>query len=164
MGGGDNYYHPQTKCAKVMFLHLSIILFTGGSTSVHAGIHPPDQTPPEADTPSADTPAGITPPLPEQTPPRSKQPPPCAMHAGRYGQQAGGMHPTGMHTCLFVCTIVYGSVANSLQITEQSCGDMLHNNMHKNKVNVQIMLQIVVFQVVNCYKMYNILLFSQIYT
>ena len=27
--------------------------------------------------------------------------PPCAVHAGRYGQQAGGMHPTVMHTFLF---------------------------------------------------------------
>ena len=25
--------------------------------------------------------------------------PPCAVHAGRYGQQAGGMHPTGMQSC-----------------------------------------------------------------
>ena len=25
---------------------------------------------------------------------------PGAVHAGRYGQQAGGTHPTGMHTCL----------------------------------------------------------------
>ena len=24
-----------------------------------------------------------------------------AVHAGRYGQQAGGTHPTGMHTCFF---------------------------------------------------------------
>ena len=23
-----------------------------------------------------------------------------AVHAGRYGQKAGGTHPTGMHTCL----------------------------------------------------------------
>ena len=23
-----------------------------------------------------------------------------AVHAGRYGQQAGGTHPTGMHSCL----------------------------------------------------------------
>ena len=30
---------------KVIFLHLSVILFTGGSASVHAGI-PPDQAPP----------------------------------------------------------------------------------------------------------------------
>ena len=41
-----------------MFLHLSVILSTGGmSASVHAGIHPPWQTPPWADThPRADTP------------------------------------------------------------------------------------------------------------
>ena len=25
---------------------------------------------------------------------------PGAVHAGRYEQQAGGTHPTGMHTCL----------------------------------------------------------------
>ena len=28
--------------------------------------------------------------------------PPCTVHAGRYGQQAGGTHPTGMHTCFSV--------------------------------------------------------------
>ena len=33
--------------------------------------------------------------------PGSRQPP-CAVHAGRYGQQAGGTHPTGMHTCIFL--------------------------------------------------------------
>ena len=30
---------------------------------------------------------------------RGRHPPPGAVHAGRYGQQAGGTHPTGMHTC-----------------------------------------------------------------
>ena len=52
--------------------------------------------------------------------------------------------------CLFICTIVDGSVSNSLPITEQSCGDMLHNKMHKNKVNVHIMFESVVFQAVSC--------------
>ena len=44
---------------KVIFLHLSVILFTGewGSASVHAGIHPPGGEPPE-DTPP---PPGKTP-------------------------------------------------------------------------------------------------------
>ena len=70
-----------------MFLQLSVILFTGGgSASVHAGI--PPLTP------------GQTPPL-EQAPPVSRHPS-CAVHAGRYGQQAGGMHPTGMQSsCIF---------------------------------------------------------------
>ena len=76
--------------AKVMFLHLSVILFTGGvSASVDAGIH----THPPA--PGADSPR-------EQTPPPhgADTQPPCAVHAGRYSQQAGGTH-TGMHTCFF---------------------------------------------------------------
>ena len=42
--------------------------------------------------PGADTPW-------EQTPPRSRHLLPHAVHAGRYRQQVGGMHPTGMHTC-----------------------------------------------------------------
>ena len=69
-----------------MFLHMSVILFTGGSASVHAGI------PPEADMPQGVDPPGA------DTPPGSRHPP-GAVHAGRYGQQAGSMHPTGMHTC-----------------------------------------------------------------
>ena len=54
-----------------------MILFTGdGSASVHAGIPPP-----------------------------GKETPPCAVHAGRYAQQAGGMHPTGMQFLLTkICT------------------------------------------------------------
>ena len=44
-----------------------------GSASVHAGIPPPwSRHPPGAD------------------------------HAGRYGQRAGGTHPTGMQSCLFL--------------------------------------------------------------
>ena len=40
-------------------------------------------------------------PLQEQTHPRKSRhpPPPPPVHAGRYGQQAGGTHPTEMHTC-----------------------------------------------------------------
>ena len=36
---------------------------------------------------------GYPPPLARQTPP------PCAVHAGRYGQQVGSMHSTGMQSC-----------------------------------------------------------------
>ena len=32
-------------------------------------------------------------------PPGPGTPPPGAEHAGRYGQRAGGMHPTGMQSC-----------------------------------------------------------------
>ena len=95
-------YRPQTKFVKVMFC-----LSTGGvSAPLHAGIHPLG---PEADTPWADTP------LPGacwDTPPQSSacwdthSPAqrmlgytPLAQCMLGYGQQAGGTHPTGMHSC-----------------------------------------------------------------
>ena len=58
--------------AKVMFLHLSVILFTGGSASVHAGIPPP---------PGGTHPPGSTHPHPPReartpTPWEARTPPP----------------------------------------------------------------------------------------
>ena len=55
----QSFYRPQTKFAKVMFLHLSVShsVHRGVSASVQAGIHPPqsrhpqEQTPPGAYTP-----------------------------------------------------------------------------------------------------------------
>ena len=48
------FYRPQRSLGNVMFLHVFVILFTGGrgvSGSVHAGIHPPrSRQPPGADT------------------------------------------------------------------------------------------------------------------
>ena len=100
------------KFAKVMFLQLSVShsVHRGVSASVHAGIHthPGSRHPSGADTPwsrhpRADTPWEQTPPgadPPEQTPPGSRHSlPTCTVHAERYGQQVGGTHPTGMHTC-----------------------------------------------------------------
>ena len=63
--------------AKVMFLHVCVILFTGGG-GLRAGRTPPEQTPPSP-------PAGRPPPSGKQTP--------------AYGQRAAGTHPTGMHSC-----------------------------------------------------------------
>ena len=56
-------------------------------------------------------------PLPGQTHPPPGQTPPCPVHAEihppaecmlGYGQQAGGTHPTQMHSCLLI--ILYGCV------------------------------------------------------
>ena len=58
---------------KEIFLHLSVILFTEGGV--------PGQVPQAGTPPGRYTPRG-------------------AVHVGRYGQQAGGTHPTGMHSCL----------------------------------------------------------------
>ena len=57
---------------------------------------PWEQTPPEQ-TPGADTPQSEHP--PQSRHPPSRHPPPIE-HAVRYGQCAGGMHPTGMQSCL----------------------------------------------------------------
>ena len=67
----------------------------GVSAPVHAGIHTPPRD--QRQTP----PSSRHHPL-EQTPAREDNPPaPEAVHAGRYGQQAGGTHPTGMNTCYY---------------------------------------------------------------
>ena len=55
----------------------------------------PGTSPPGADTPQ------------EQTPPK-EQTPLWAVHAWRYGQQAGGAHPTGMHTCYVIKLHILG--------------------------------------------------------
>ena len=112
---------------KVMFLHLCVILFTGGSAQ-----HPPDADPPGwADPPGvrqtpwmqtpwgwADPPGCIHPgvgmipldayppglgrPLSRgcRPPPQVEQIPPDADPP--YSQQAGGTHPSGKHTCYYI--------------------------------------------------------------
>ena len=96
-----------------MFLHvLSVILFTGGgSASVHAGIPPPGPgtpweqvPPPPAGTPWSRHPLRVDTPW-DQAPPRCR--PPCTVHAGRYSQQVGGMHPTGMQSCFLTLLMVH---------------------------------------------------------
>ena len=73
---------------------LSVILFTGGST--WAGTPPRAGTPPGRYTPwQVHPPAG--------TPHGRYNPPWAGTHPRQcmlgYGQQAGGTHPTGMHSC-----------------------------------------------------------------
>ena len=43
----------------------------------------------------------------EQTPPPGTRHHPCTVHAGRYGQQAGGMHPTGMQSCFHMILVIW---------------------------------------------------------
>ena len=69
-------------CGKAMFLHLSVILFTGGSAFPQC--HGAGRPPPPPSAQKADLP------LPRQDADTTK----------RYGQQADGKHPIGMHTCL----------------------------------------------------------------
>ena len=72
------------------------------------GTLPPEQgTPPGPGTPlgPGTSPRSGTPPWnqvhrPRPGTPPGKNNPPGALHAGRYGQQEGGTHPTGMHSFL----------------------------------------------------------------
>ena len=98
---------PATKLTQgYIFTGICDSVHGGGSESVHAGITPPSKADPshgKADsltarqTPLARRPPGKADPLPW------KGRPPCAVHAGRYAQQAGGMHPTGMQFLFSVC-------------------------------------------------------------
>ena len=67
-------------------------VFTGVCDSVHRGGLPQCMLGYHPHPLGAGTPPEQAPPLPEQTPPRPE-------HAGRYGQRAGGTHPTGMQSC-----------------------------------------------------------------
>ena len=90
------------------FLHLSVILFTGGYLGMYTPgpgthslwdqVHPlgPDKFPLGPGKPPWDQ----VHPLPrDQVHPMGSGTSPLAVHAGRYGQQAGGTHPTGMQSC-----------------------------------------------------------------
>ena len=127
-------YRPQRSCGKVIFLHMSVIQFTGegvcgrppkqtslADTPPPLGRHCPRQRPPCADIPlvvtPGQTPSGQTPPwadtpptaeplwvdtIPGQTPTLGRPPLPPVQCMLGYGQQAGGTHPTGMHTCFMI--------------------------------------------------------------
>ena len=60
-------------------------------------VHPPGPGTPHPPGPGTLHQTRYTPHLPGQVHPR-------ALHAGRYGQQAGSTHPTGMHSCFFLFT------------------------------------------------------------
>ena len=81
-----------------MFLRLSVSHF------VHSG-GVPGQVPPRPGTPPQDQ---VHSPGTRYTP-WDQVHPPGAVHAGRYGQQAGGTHPTGMYSCY---VIIPGRIIN----------------------------------------------------
>ena len=101
------YYHTQQSCGKVMFLHLSVILFTGEGLP-----HPPGRHPPWADTP---TPSGQTPP-----PPLGRHPPqadtPRAVHAGI--RSTCGWYASYWNAFLFKSEIAFLVVILSIMLRE----------------------------------------------
>ena len=101
-----SFYRPQRSWVKVIFSQASVILITGGgSASVHAGIpltplplgpgRPPRLGRPQDQADTLARPGRH----PYPPGPGRHTPPPRAEHTWRYGQQVGGMHPTGMQSC-----------------------------------------------------------------
>ena len=99
-------YRPQRSCGKVMFLHLSVILFTGGGClHLVRGTCPLGRHPPGQDT------------LPGRHPTSLGRHPPAQCMLGYthlptqcmlgYGQQVDSAHPTGMHSCLQKVQLVF---------------------------------------------------------
>ena len=74
---------------------------------------PPGQVHPQAGT----APAGI---------PWGRYPPSGAVHAGRYGQQAGGRHPTGMHSCLVKTITAAHHILALIDMMNHNFGIMWH--------------------------------------
>ena len=117
--------------AKVMFLHVCVILFTGGVSrqgepSVQGELPLGRENPPSGAgrTPKSRHPPGQgEPPRAGRTPrqgesPRSRHPPradtppeadPPVKHTPAYGQRAAGTHPTGMHSCSYLNSILGSS-------------------------------------------------------
>ena len=106
------FYRPQTKFAKVMFLHVSVcpqggvpVHPLGSGTPTGPGTPPRTRYTPWDQEHSPSYGPGTLPndqvhPSGSGTPPTRNTPPGLGtVHAGRYGQQAGGTHPTGMHSC-----------------------------------------------------------------
>ena len=98
-------------------------VFTRVCHSVHREVSatPPGQTPSQTDTPKADNhPPPRQNPRPEVTLPGRHPPPGSACWDTHlpdqcmlgYGQQAGGRHPTGMHSCSVVCLQSYPNFIN----------------------------------------------------
>ena len=75
------YDTRKTVCESYVFTGVKSVHRGGVSTSLHAGIHLLGQT------------------LPRKTLP-------CAVHAGKYGQCAGGTHLTGIHCCS-ICSFIF---------------------------------------------------------
>ena len=77
---------------------------------------PPEQPPWEQIAPRSRHP----PPRADTTPLGSRLPPP-AVHVGRYGEQAGGTHPTGMQSCSMLSMQSYLICFRTLKSTRMKC-------------------------------------------
>ena len=103
----------RNEVAKVMFLHLSVILFMGGLPQCMLGYHPlpkqAPQPPREQAPPGSRHPPGRrhpleqSPPLEQVTPLGAGTPPGAGTPSQQLATVADSTHPTGMHCCCTYC-------------------------------------------------------------
>ena len=103
-------YWPQRSCAKVIFLHVCVILSTGGgSAPLHAGYTPQEQTSPPEQAPRAPTPPVADTPLKEQAPPGAEPPggkhPPVSRHPPPGIRSMSGRYASYWNAFLFLSDI-----------------------------------------------------------
>ena len=110
-----------------MFLHVSVILSTGeggvpGQVPTRTRYPPPGPGTPHPRRDQVHIPQARYTPRDQVHPPgtsctpRQVHPPPGAVHAGRYGQQAGGTHPTGMHSFFFFFLLFFNSMGQRKKV------------------------------------------------
>ena len=65
--------------------------------------------------------------------------PPSADHGARYGQRAGGTHPTGMQSCaLYIFSIVYLTKTGKNFLFHLIQINLLHPGMDCNRVDLYL--------------------------
>ena len=141
---------PSRSCGRVMFLHLSVILFTGGVSATH--------TPgPEADTPQADTPQADTPQPPAQW--MLGYTPPCTVHAGIWSTSGRyTFHWNAFLLFLFAYLSSYEVISEqSLTFRRQISGELSTvNTFSSSTINFKKCLYTTCFDTLDCFT-WNIL-------
>ena len=118
-----------------MFLQASVILLTGRGVPDTPRTWSRHTTPPPQ--PGADTPRPGTPPR-SRHPPGTRCTPSNAEHAGRYGQWAGGTHPTGMQSCFSKLSMGHGYQWHKIcPVTGSKCRQFHHHCFQLGKHNVR---------------------------
>ena len=116
------YFLPfATKLRRLCFYTcLSVILWTGGSASLHAGILPQEQTPLRADPPGTMHPPGADTPLREQTPaPVTRHPPRAGIPGSRHSPPSRRLLLQTVRV-LLECILVWFSFMIALRFSERS--------------------------------------------
>ena len=100
------------------------------------GRYPPGQVLPPAGTPWAGTPPRqVTLKVHREFRPGRYFPLPSAVHAGRYGQQAGGTHPTGMQSCFQIRLQLVRFIASLQQFFVFFCSISFHVPLFVNQIH-----------------------------